>query len=57
MASKVAPEFAPQIPYGMENSVRWPRNSSEAVWINPPAPKTADKEDSPIDKTPCGVQS
>lgn len=29
----------------------------EAVWINPPARKTADKEDSPLDKTPCIVQS
>ena len=29
----------------------------EAVWINPPARKTADQEDSPIDKTPCILQS
>jgi len=27
----------------------------EAVWINPPAGKTAGKEDSPIDRTPCVV--
>jgi putative transposase len=29
----------------------------EAVWINPPAPKTAGQEDSPIDKTPCVASS